>query len=131
MTFVMRTVARTCACLYELLISLAALGLAWLALSSGLHMRLPMFHAEGPRLTGWLLTSGIVGVVTVLLAVTGVARWPLSLWALVVFVVLFRAYFLSAYTFSGASGFWGAVCFTGGALVAFASSLVPARSRGR
>ncbi|MGA3026274.1 MAG: hypothetical protein ABSF98_16030 [Bryobacteraceae bacterium] len=123
----MRTVARAYTYLYELSISLAALGLAWLALSGGLHLRLPMFYAEGARLTGWLLAAGTVGVVTVLLAATGVARWPLSLWALLVLVVLFRGYFLSSYTFSGAYGFWWAVWFTGGALAAFLCSLARPR----
>jgi len=113
------------ACLCELSISLAALGLAWLALSGGLHLRLPWFYAEGARLSGWLVVVGIVGLVTVVLAATGVARWPLSLWALVVFVMLLRGYFLSSYTFAGASGFWSAVGFTCGALLAFGCSLAP------
>jgi hypothetical protein len=126
----MRTVARVCACLYGLLISLAALGLVWLALWGGLHVRLPMFGAEGGGLTGWLLAAGIAGLATVLLAAAGVVRWPLSLWTLVVLVTLFRGYFLSPYTFSGPSGFWSAVGFTGGAALAFLCSLVPPRKRG-
>lgn len=125
----MRAVARAVAYLYVVLISLAALGLAWVALSSGAHLRLPMFYAEGPRLTYWLVAAGIVGLATVLVAVIGVARWPVSLWALVAFVVLFRGYFLSSYVFSGASGFWNAVWFTGGALAAFVCSLVPRRRK--
>ena len=123
----MRAVARAFAYLYVVLISLAALGLAWVALSSGAHLRLPMFDTEGPRLTYWLVVAGILGLTTVLVAVIGVARWPVSLWALVAFVVLFRGYFLSSYVFSGASGFWNAVWFTGGALAAFVCSLVPRR----
>lgn len=120
----MRTLAQAIAYIYMLLISLAALGLAWLALSGGLHLRLPMFYAEGTRLIFWLLVSGIVGLATVLLAVIGLSRWPLSLWALVVFVQLFRGYFLSSYVFSGWSGFWSAVAFTAGALLAFVSSTI-------
>jgi hypothetical protein len=125
----MRAVARAFAYLYVVLISLAALGLAWVALSSGAHLRLPMFYAEEPRLTYWLLAAGIVGLTTVVLAMIGVVRWPLSLWAAVAFVVLFRGYFLSSYVFSGASGFWSAVWFTGGALAAFACSLAPRRRK--
>ena len=125
----MRAVARAFAHLYVVLISLAALGLAWVALSSGAHLRLPMFYAEGGRLTYWLLATGIVGLATVVLAVVGVARWPMSLWALVTFVVLLRGYFLSSYVFSGASGFWSAVWFAGGALAACVCSLVPRRRK--
>jgi hypothetical protein len=123
----MRAVARAFAYLYVVMISLAALGLAGLALSSGAHLRLPMFYAEGAHLTYWLVAAGIVGLATVLLAAIGVTRWPLSLLALATFVVLFRGYFLSSYVFSGASGFWSAVWFTGGALAAFLCSLVPRR----
>lgn len=123
----MRTLARACAYIYEALISLAALGLAWLALGDGLHLRLPMFYAEGRPLTIWLLAAGIVGLTTLLLAATGVARWPLSLWALIVFVQLFRGYFLSTYVFSSPSGFTWAACFTAAALLAFLFSLAPPR----
>jgi hypothetical protein len=77
----MRAVARAFAYLYVVLISLAALGLAWVALSSGAHLRLPMFYAEGAHLTYWLLAAGIVGLTTVVLAMIGVTRWPLSLLA--------------------------------------------------
>ena len=129
MAVAMRVVARAFAYLYVVLISLAALGLAWVALSSGAHLRLPMFYAEGPRLTYWLVAAGIVGLATVVLAMAGVARWPLSLWAFLAFVVLFRGYFLSSYVFSGSSGFWSAAWFTGGALAAFVCSLVPKRRK--
>jgi hypothetical protein len=126
----MRLVARAYACVFELLVSLVALGLVWLAWADGLHLRLPMFYAEGASLNWWLLGVGAVGVVVALLAMTGVARWPLILWALVVFVQLFRGYFLSPYQFTGRAGFWEAVWFTLAALLAFVGSLAPRRKHG-
>jgi len=125
----MRLVARAYACVFELLVSLVALGLAWLSWADGLHLRLPMFYAEGASLNWWLLGVGVVGLVVVLLAMTGAARWPLALWALVVFVQLFRGYFLSTYQFSGRAGFWEAAWFTLAALLAFMGSLTPQRKR--
>jgi len=121
----MRFAARAYACVFELLVSLAALGLAWLAWSDGLHLHLPMFYAEGAPLDWWLLGSGIAGLAVVLLACTGAARWPLALWALVVFVQLSRGYFLSSYRFSGRAGFWEAAWLTVAALLAFLGSLTP------
>jgi hypothetical protein len=126
----MRLVARAYACVFELLVSLVALGLAWLAWVDGLHLRLPMFYEEGASLNWWLLGVGVVGVVVALLAITGAARWPLVLWALAVFVQLFRGYFLSSYHFAGRAGFWQAVSFTGGALLAFVGSVAPRRKHG-
>jgi len=125
----MRTVARAYACVFELLVAFAALGLAWLAWADGLHLRLPMFYAEGASLNWWLLGVGVVGLVVSLLALAGAARWPLALWALVVCVQLFRGYFLSPYRFSGRAGFWEAVWFTLAALLAFLTSLTPKRKR--
>jgi len=125
----MRLLARGYVCVFELAVSLAALGLAWLAWADGLRLRLPMFYAQGAALNWWLLAVGIAGVVAVALALTGVARWPLMLWALTVFVQLFRGYFLSSYQFAGRAGFREAVWLTGAALVAFAASLAPRRKR--
>jgi hypothetical protein len=117
----MRSVARASAYIYELVISLASLALAWFGFS-GAHLQLPMLYTA--HLSVSLLAAGIVGLTTVLLAMFGAARWPLSVWALAVFVLLFRGYFLSAYVFSGASGFWSAVWLTLGALLAFLLTLL-------
>ena len=125
----MRFVARAYACIFELLVPLVALGLAWLAWADGLRLHLPMFYAVGTALNWWLLGVGVVGVVVVLLTLTGTARWPLALWALVVFVQLFRGYFLSPYRFAGRAAFWEAVWFTLAALLAFVGSLTPRRRR--
>ena len=125
----MRLFARAYACIFELLTSLVALGLAWLAWAQRLHLRLPMFYAEGAALNWWLLGVGAAGVVVVALAAMGATRWPLALWALVVFVQVFRGYFLSSYRFAGRAGFWEAVWFTLAALLAFVGSLAPGRKR--
>jgi uncharacterized membrane protein len=117
---------RILAYLFESLTALAALGLAWLGWQ-GAHLRLPMFDTTHPAV--YLLASGIVGLTTVFLAITRTARWPLSLWSLAVFAILFRGYFLTAYTFSGPTGFTWAATFTIAALLAFLFSLPPRRLR--
>ena len=124
MAVAIRTLARAYAYAFQILVSLVAIGLAWDGFS-GEYLRLPMFYAEGSRLNWWLVVCGIVGLTTVLLALTRAARWPLSVWSLIVAVQIFRGWFLSSYYFSSPSGFWWAAGFVAVALLAFAGSAVP------
>jgi len=126
MTFEMRMVARAWAFAFHVLLSLTALGLAWLGFR-GEFLHLPMFYAEGPRLNWWLLGCGIVGLATVLLALSGAVRWPLALWSLIVAVQLFRGWFLSSYLFATPAGFWWSVALTTAAALSFAFTLISKR----
>ena len=122
--FAMRLFARIYAYLYEIAISLFLIALALVAISTDVRqLRLPMLPWEGSMLARALLILGILGVASVLLAVTGRFRPALPVWALVVLVLMFRGWFASSYTFSSASAFYGALWVTIGALLALICSV--------
>ena len=119
---------RVYAWLYGLALSLLAIALAGIALASGRHnLKVPIFSFEGPAVTGWLLALGIAGLLGVVLSVTNWFRWLLPLWFLIAFVLLFRGYFASPYTFAGRAGFMSAALLSAGALIAFVCSLARPR----
>ncbi|HZU26744.1 MAG TPA: hypothetical protein VFA04_14560 [Bryobacteraceae bacterium] len=116
----MRTLFRAYACLFEIAVSLVLIALAVLAYTGDVaNFRLPILPLEGAALARATLALGIVGLVMLGLPITGVFRPALPIWSLIVFVLLFRGWFASAYTFANSSGFSIAVWITAGALLAF------------
>ena len=115
---------RIYAYLYHVLLALLLLALGVAALSTGRdNLSLGMLPWEGGRLTQGLLVLGVVGLLCVLLAVTGWLRFLFPLWTLLILVLMIRGFFLSPYTFSGEDEFKEAIWLTVGALVAFLASL--------
>ena len=115
---------RIFAYLYHVILALLLLGLGIAALSMGKdNLNLGMLPWEGSRLTQSLLVLGVVGLLCVLLAVTGWLRFLFPLWALVILILMVRGFFLSPYTFPGEDEFQEAIWLTLGALVAFLASL--------
>ena len=115
---------RIFAYLYHVILALLLLGLGIAALSMGKdNLNLGMLPWEGSRLTQSLLVLGVVGLLCVLLAVTGWLRFLFPLWALLILVLMVRGFFVSAYTFPGEDEFKQAVWLTAGALAAFLASL--------
>jgi hypothetical protein len=115
---------RVCGYIYHLALCLFLLGLAIVGPASGQNnLKLPMLPWEGAALTRAVIVLGALGIVCVLLAVTGKLRWLFPLWALFVFVMMFRGFFLSSYSFADAGQFKFDVCLTAGALVVFLVSL--------
>ena len=115
---------RVCGYIYYLLLCLFLLGLGVMGPVSGQNnLKLAMLPWEGVTLTRAVTILGVVGIVCVLLAVTGWLRWLFPLWALFVFVMMFRGFFLSSYSFADASQFKFDVWLTAGALVVFLVSL--------
>lgn len=110
--------------LFHLLLGLflIALGIAGWANGPG-NLKLGMLPWKGPSLTWAVLALGIAGIVCVLLAVTGTSRWLFPLWALFVFVMMFRGFFLTGYPFADKGEFHSAIWLTSGAFVAFLASL--------
>ncbi len=105
--------------LYELLVSLFVLGLALIAFPShGSGLNLGMLPWTGHRLIHWLLIIGLVGLLSVALALFGKLRFLFLLFSLTVFALMSRGYFLGAYAFSGKDEFRMAIWMTFGALVA-------------
>ena len=105
--------------LYELILSLFILGLALVAiLSRGSGLNLGMLPWTGHTLLHWLLGIGVVGLLSIVLALAGKLRFLFLLFSLAVFGLMARGYFLGAYAFSGKDEFRMAIWLTLGALFA-------------
>jgi hypothetical protein len=109
--------------LFHLILSLFLVGISIVAMSSGKALTLKMLPWEGDQLNHWMLSLGILGIICVFLAVTGLFRWIFPLWTLLVFVLMLRGFFLTSYDFGGEANFKGAAWLTFGAFAAFLSSL--------
>ena len=109
--------------LYHLVLSLFLIGLGIVAYSSGTTLSLGMLPWEGEKLTQALLALGVIGLVCIFGAITGLFRWLFPIWTLVICILMVRGFFLGSYSYSGADQFKGAVWLTIGALGAFLSSL--------
>jgi hypothetical protein len=114
---------------FALALFLAGMGIV--ALTSGHSLTLPMLPWQGTSLTGESLILGVVGILCVGLAVTGIARWLFPLWTLFALIMMLRGFFLTTYAFSSQSEFRTAVWLAIGAFVAFLGSLSLFRRRRR
>lgn len=114
---------RFCAYVFHLLLSLFLIGMGVVALAAHEDLMLGMLPWKGATLTRAVLMLGAAGIVCVVLAVTGAARWLFPLWSLFAFIMLLRGFFLSPYTFAGAVEFRIAVWLTVAAFAAFLASL--------
>jgi hypothetical protein len=105
--------------LYHLGLALFLLGLSVVAFASHSHsLNLGMLPWKGSELTYWLFGAGLCGLLSILLAWMGKFRFLFLLYALAVFVMMLRGYFLGGYSFSGKDEFRMAVWMTVGALMA-------------
>jgi len=110
--------------LYHLILCLFCLGLGIVASIGGLHnLNLGMLPWKGAELTHWLIGLSIAGLVSLLLAVTGIFRYLFPIWCLVVIVMMIRGFFLSQFAYHGPEEFRGVVWLVVGAIGAFLSSL--------
>jgi hypothetical protein len=109
--------------LYHLVLCLFLLGISIVATSSSNTLRLPMLPWSGADLNAWLFWGSLVGLISIVLAVTGTFRFLFPLWALAVFVLMFRGYILQPYTFEGKAGFYSTLWLLGGAFLALLASL--------
>ncbi len=110
--------------LFHTILCLFLLGLGIVATIGGAHnLVLGMLPWKGAELTHYLLILSIAGLVSVLLAVTGLLRQLFPLWCLVVVVMMIRGFFLSPFAYSGPDQFRSVVFLVVGAVGAFLSSL--------
>ena len=115
---------RACAYIYHFVLCLFLLGLALVGSASGQNnLKLAMLPWEGATLTRALVILGAVGIICVLLAIAGKLRWLFPLWALFVFIMMFRGFFLTNYSFADAGEFKFDVWLTAGAFLVFLVSL--------
>ena len=104
-------------------LALFLLGVALVALLSSNTLRIPILPWTGSSLTQWLLWGGITGLLSIVLAVTGIFRYLFPLWAFGVLAVLVRGYIFTPLPFDGRSDALQALYLLIAALVAFLASL--------
>ena len=125
-------VLRVYSYLYHLILSVFLLGISGIVLASGNHnLQMPMLPWEGDLLTKWLFWGSLVGLLSVILAVTGLFQYLFPLWTLVVFVMMTRGFLIGPYHFGSPDSFYVAVLLIIGALLAFLGSLTVFRARAR
>jgi hypothetical protein len=118
--------------LYHLVLALFLLGIGGIVLASGNHnLRMEMLPWEGEQLTQYLFWGGLIGLASVVLAVTGVFRYLFPLWTLVVLVMMVWGYVFGPYSFAGTDPFYRTLALIFGALLAFFGSLTVFRARKR
>jgi hypothetical protein len=109
--------------LYHFVLALFLLGLALVALFSSNTLKIPILPWQGQETTQWLLWGSILGIVSIVLAVTGIFRFLFPLWAFTVFCLLVYGYILKPVPFAGPDDFRNSMLLTLGALIAFLASL--------
>jgi hypothetical protein len=119
---------RVFAYLFETGLCVFLIGVASFA---GGNLKLGMLPWEGVTLAQAALGLGIVGLLCIILAITGFIRWLFPIFALAVLVMMFRGFFLSSYSFADDAQFKFAIWLTAGALVSFLGSLSLFGRRGR
>lgn len=109
--------------LYHLALALFMLGLSTIALLSSNVLKIPVLPWTGSELTQWLFWGSITGLLSIVLAITGIFRYLFPLWALIVLVMLVRGYLLQPLPFDGKDEFQKVLLLIAGALIAFLASL--------
>ncbi len=119
----MRLALRLYSYVFHLALAVFLFALGCLTALSGVNnLNLGMLPWEGARLTYGVLGLGLAGLVFTGLAILGHLKILFPLWAGVVFVLMFRGFFLSPFTFQGPHEFYGAILLTFGAFGAFLSA---------
>lgn len=111
--------------IFHFVLALFLLGISIVTVATGQHiLSLGMLPWRGETLTWWLLGSSLVGILSIVLAVTGRTRWLFVLYTLVALALMVRGFFLTSYNFGGPAVAKGAAWLTFGALGAFFGSLM-------
>ncbi len=124
LNFPMATILRLFSYLYHFVLALVLLGISGIAIASDVHtLNLAMFPWKGDALIHWLFYGSIVGLITIVLAVTRIFHYLFPIWALIVLVMMVRGFLISPYTFDSKDQFYGILALIAGAFVAFLGSL--------
>jgi len=117
---------------YHVALALLLLAISGVAIGSNSHtMKLDMLPWKGAELTHWLFFGSLAGLLTVLLAITGIFRYLFPVWALVVLVMMVRGFLLQPYSFAGRDQFYAVLWLIAGSLGAFLASLTLLKGRKR
>lgn len=115
---------RLLAYLYHLIFALYLLGISIVALTSHNTLKMPFLPWSGEALTTWLIGGAIIGIVSIILAITGIFRYLFPVWAFAMLAVLVRGFLIRPYSFDGGKAeFQQIMMIIGGALLAFLISL--------
>src|SRR5580698_7774192 len=117
--------------LFHTILCLSLMALGIVAVRSGVNdMKLETLPWQGAELNNRLMILGVIGLLTVILAATGKARFLLALWSIYVLGILVRGvFFNSTVTFSGREDFHNWLLLIGGAAIAFIGSLTTPDAR--
>ncbi len=102
-------------------------GLAALSGNASLHIGWLPFDEVTVKV--WLLGLGAAGLLCVLLALAGVARWLLLLFALAASIILIKGLFFNNYTFNGIESGRDALWLATGSIVAVIGAIPIAKRR--
>lgn len=115
---IVRAIMRFYSYIFHGLLALFLLGLASLAVFSGVHnLRLEMLPWTGKALTWWLFALALFGLITVVLAMKGILRVLFFVWSAAVLVLMIKGYFLGPYFFRPGE-FSTVLCLHAGAILA-------------
>ena len=109
--------------LFHLALCLFLLGMTVVAMMSTATFSLDVLPWKGDELERWLLWGTLAGLLSVILAMTGIFRFFFPVWALVVLVMMIRGYLIQPYSFGGKDPFYETLWLIGAALLAFLGSL--------
>lgn len=128
---ILHALMRAYAYLYHFILAALLAGIALVAYLTGVHNINTggMTTIAGKDLSQLLLGMGILGMVLVILAILGIARWLFPLYAIGIAILMFRWLFMSPYSFSGGGEFRGAILLFLGAFLAMLFSFLEFRSR--
>jgi hypothetical protein len=119
-----RNLLRIYSYVFEAILSLAALALSLvIAASPRAQIRLGWLPWSSHTIGIWLAGIGLLGVIFVVLAIRGRARILLTLFALAVFLIVTRGFFLSSWRFSGSDELRHSLWLVAGLFLAFLGSI--------
>lgn len=116
-------ILRAFAYLYHLVFALYLLGVVFVATTSQSILTMPFLPWAGDSLIKWLTGGAIIGIISIVLAVTGIFRFLFPLWAFGMLAMLVRGFLLQPYAFDDKTSFVQILWLIGGALLAFLASL--------
>lgn len=123
-TTLVARILRLLAYLYHLIFALYLLGISIVALSSHNTLKMPFLPWSGESLTTWLIGGAVIGILSIILAVTGIFRYLFPLWAFTMLAMMVRGFIIQPYSFDGGKAeFQQMMLLTFGALLAFLFSL--------
>jgi hypothetical protein len=126
----MATLLRLYSYLYHGILALFLLGISVVAMTSDSHsLSLSMLPWKGDQLVHWLLAGSLIGLLSIVLAITGIFRPLFPIWALFVLLMMVWGYIIKPYGFSGTQEFYSVLWLIAGAFVAFLASLTLFRRR--